>query len=438
MKVGYARVSSRRQADTEALEQQCSRLEKMGCDRVMLDVGSGRSDRRKEFNQILKMAKDGLIKEVVVTRLDRLGRNVIAINRAMQLFKECGVKLTMLDSPIGDTESAFGWLTANNIAGLAEFESRLLAERVEHGVAYYRENLRYFGNPPFGYTKNKDGRLEPHPSNWLIAKEIVKRLYSNSYGSIARWLIESFEIKMYGSSLRNWIHNPCLRGHTFYKLKGGEVEKHYNTHEALITEAEYAELARLTSYPDKKDPNKFKPHILGGVFKCMECGHAMTKSKAGKQFQCAQYRKFGNAGCTNGCSIAKTIVKKEVAKVLVQHARQILKLTNDQTVNADAVDDEMLKLQSQLDTLRSLPQNEAIDKAIADTQIQIQARKAQSKQRASRSKDDFLILNSFLHPDFWESLSDEEFKAVASRFLERVEFSRNRKFSFFLRSNSNP
>ena len=73
-----------------------------------------------------------------------------------------------------------------NIAGLAEFESRLLSERISHGTEYYRSNLKYFGKPPFGYTKGGDGKCTPHPTDWAIAEEIIHRLYTNSFASISR------------------------------------------------------------------------------------------------------------------------------------------------------------------------------------------------------------------------------------------------------------
>ncbi len=147
MRVGYARVSTRQQADTEALDQQINRLEKAGAQKILYDIESGRKDTRKNFNQIINLAKNGVATEIVVTRLDRLGRNVISIHKTIEALQKAGVKLTILDSPLGDTNSAFGWLTINNIAGLAEFESRLLSERISHGTDYYRSNLKYFGKP---------------------------------------------------------------------------------------------------------------------------------------------------------------------------------------------------------------------------------------------------------------------------------------------------
>ncbi len=438
MRIGYARVSTRQQADTEALDQQINRLEKAGTEKILYDIESGRKDTRKNFNQLINLAKNGVVTEIVVTRLDRLGRNVISIHRTIDTLQKNGVKLIILDSPLGDTNSAFGWLTINNIAGLAEFESRLLSERISHGTEYYRSNLKYFGKPPFGYRKGEDSKCTPHTSDWVIAKEIIRRFYTNSYHSISRWLAESFEIKMYPSSLRNWLHNPALRGHTFYNLKTGEVERHYGTHEALITEQEYQDLAKITAHTNKKDPAKFKPHILAGIFKCGECGHAMSKTKAGHQFQCSQYKRLGKSVCSNGKVIAKSIVKKEVITVLTRYAKQIVKEVNSRTQKNVVVNEGLITLQHQLQTLLSLPDNPALDTAIADLKQQIKNYQQQHWVRESKTEDDFLMLRSFVQPAFWESLSDSEFKVICLRFLEVVVFKGGREIEVSLRTSSFP
>ncbi|MEM6755449.1 MAG: fdxN element excision recombinase XisF [Cyanobacteria bacterium P01_C01_bin.38] len=438
MRIGYARVSTRQQADTEALEQQISRLEKAGAQKVLYDIESGRKDSRKGFNQIIALAKNGVATEVIVTRLDRLGRNVISIHKTIEILQKAGVKLSILDSPLGDTDSAFGWLTINNIAGLAEFESRLLSERISHGTDYYRSNLKYFGKPPFGYTKDADGRCIPHPTNWLIAKETIRRFYTNSYGSITRWLVESYGIKMYPSSFRNWLHNPAIRGHTFYKLKSGEIQRHYSTHQALISESEYEDLAKITTHTNKKDPSKFKPHILAGIFKCGVCGRAMTKTKAGKQFQCTQYKQFGKAGCSNGKTIAKSIVKTQVIEVLTNYASEVVKEVNHRTQTDKVVDQKLITLQHQLQTLQSLPSNTAIATAIADLKQQIKNYQQQTNTREAKTEEDYLMLRSFAQADFWELLSDTEFKVICLRFLETVVFNGGRDIEVFLRDNSLP
>ncbi|MEM7553765.1 MAG: recombinase family protein, partial [Cyanobacteria bacterium P01_A01_bin.84] len=241
MKIGYARVSSKNQADTDALNQQIDRLNKAGAEEILYDVQSGREDSRKNYKKLLKLVKDGVITEVITTRLDRLGRNTIEIHRAIETFRKYKVVYTNLDMPLDGSGSAMEWFTIQNVAALAELESRSISDRVKFGLDYYRQNLKYFGTPPLGYAKDENSKLIPHPQNWKIAKALCEKLRSHSKTGISKWLKSEYGIEMYPTSFRRYIMNPCLRGHTVYKINGTE-EWHYNTHEALLSENEYEEL----------------------------------------------------------------------------------------------------------------------------------------------------------------------------------------------------
>jgi DNA invertase Pin-like site-specific DNA recombinase len=60
--VGYARVSKFTQSEEfDALEQQVARLKAAGVQELLVDIESGRSDSRKEFNRLLQMVKSGKI-----------------------------------------------------------------------------------------------------------------------------------------------------------------------------------------------------------------------------------------------------------------------------------------------------------------------------------------------------------------------------------------
>ena len=86
MKVGYARVSSKSQAETDALNQQVDRLRKAGAEEILTDIQSGREDSRKSYKKLLKLVKTGVATEVITTRLDMLGMNAIEIHSAVETF----------------------------------------------------------------------------------------------------------------------------------------------------------------------------------------------------------------------------------------------------------------------------------------------------------------------------------------------------------------
>ena len=437
MKIGYARVSSKSQADTDALNQQCDRLRKSGAVEILTDVGSGRKDSRTNYKKLLKLVKDGIASEVVTTRLDRLGRNAIEIHRAVETFRKHGVKFTNLDMHLDGTGSAMEWLTIQNVATMAEFESRSISDRVKHGLNYYRENLKAF-NPPFGYAKGENLRLIPHPVNWDIAREICNKLRTETKTRISRWLSEAHGVQMYPTSFRRYILNPCLRGHTVYKVDGRE-EIYYDTHTALLSQAEYEELEQTTKIKSRRDRSKYRLHFLAGLFRCAECGAAMSKTGSynGKnvlRFQCAKYKGFGLKACTNKKTLAASIVKRLTIQKLLNYAEEVMREVESQTISASSVDPKVLTLQRQIEGLKKLGDNPAIQNAINDLQRQIKNYEHSSKVRSQTMKEDKDLLYAFNQADFWEELTDDELRSICLRFIESVKYVGGKELAFEMRS----
>lgn len=437
MKVGYARVSSKSQADTDALDQQIERLRKAGAEEILTDIQSGREDSRKSYKQLLKMVKSGVIVEVITTRLDRLGRNAIEIHRAIELFRKYGVKFNNLDMALDGSGSAMEWLTIQNVATMAEFESRSISDRVKHGLNYYRDNLKAF-KPPFGYTKDENLKLIPHPVNWNIAREIGERLKTQTKTKISRWLNEKHGVKMYPTSFRRYILNPCLRGHTVYKVDG-EEQIHYNTHPALLTEGEYQELELSTRIKSKRDTSKYRLHFIAGLFRCAECGAAMSKtgSYVGKnvlRFQCAAYKAFGLKACTNKKTIAETIVKREVIGELRLYAIMITRDIEMLAAEPNEDDPELLRLKDQISGLKRLGDNPAIANAITDLEKQIRNREHNRSIRSSSLEQDKKVLYALLQADFFDSLTDEELRSICIRFISSVKYEGGKELNFSMRA----
>lgn len=153
--IGYARVSTREQADvSNALEQQIERLKAAGAGEIFNDVDSGSKDKRPAFNEVMELVRSHLIDEVVVTRLDRLTRSLPTLRKALDTFRESGVNLRALDDSI-DMKTAAGKFHLNMLGALAEMEVDRLSERVRHGWQHLRDR-KIAMNPPFGYAKIDD------------------------------------------------------------------------------------------------------------------------------------------------------------------------------------------------------------------------------------------------------------------------------------------
>lgn len=138
--IGYARTSTSDQ--TPAL--QLDALAAAGCVRVFEETASGAIDERPELERMLDHLREG--DEVIVWRLDRLGRSLRHLIAVVGEFESRGIAFRSLTEGI-DTSTAGGKLVFHVFGALAEFERELIRERTRAGLAAARARGRNGGRP---------------------------------------------------------------------------------------------------------------------------------------------------------------------------------------------------------------------------------------------------------------------------------------------------
>jgi|TARA_R110002167_G_scaffold184717_1_gene385177 DNA invertase Pin-like site-specific DNA recombinase len=123
----YARIST----TAQNVESQIDRLKENGFDEIYTDKISGKSKSRPQLDEMLKSLRSG--DQVLIYRLDRLGRSISNLLEIMQLFEEKGVSLHSLSEDI-NTSTASGKLIFHIFASLADFEHNLIVERTMVGL----------------------------------------------------------------------------------------------------------------------------------------------------------------------------------------------------------------------------------------------------------------------------------------------------------------
>lgn len=143
----YARVSTMGQTT----ENQIKEIEAAGFNiephRVITETVSGSVpiSRRKEFTRLLdKMEKDDVL---VVTKLDRLGRDAIDVSSTVAKLEAMGIKVHCLALGGVDLTSSAGKMTMGVINHVAQFERDLLIERTQSGLARAKSNGKILGRP---------------------------------------------------------------------------------------------------------------------------------------------------------------------------------------------------------------------------------------------------------------------------------------------------
>lgn len=138
---GYARVSTNHQ-DTEL---QRSALELAGCDHIFEEHASGRKSNRPVLKRLITTMQAG--DELVVWKLDRIGRNVLHALLMFQQLQEKGINFRSITDGV-DLKTANGRYNFRNILSAAQYESDLNSERTLAGLAVARAKGRIGGRRP--------------------------------------------------------------------------------------------------------------------------------------------------------------------------------------------------------------------------------------------------------------------------------------------------
>ena len=193
MKIGYIRVSTVRQADSgTSLEHQRSALTAAGAEQIFEDAGvSGKNTSRPELITMQRTLRSG--DEVLITKLDRLGRNTLDLLSIAKDWKSRGITLTVVEQGISTT-GAMGELMLTLLGAIAEFERTQILERTAAG----REAARAAGRQvhrPRGWTDREAKRAKTLIEEKKLSALAAGKVLGVSPRTIGRMLARAKEIE---------------------------------------------------------------------------------------------------------------------------------------------------------------------------------------------------------------------------------------------------
>lgn len=138
-RIGYARVSTLDQD----LDGQLARLKAEGCAIVRAEkVSGGSREGRAELATVLEFLRPG--DELVVTRLDRLGRDTRDVLNLIHEAEQRGASVTVLD-PHVSTRGEMGHIVLTVLGMVAQMERRFIKERQREGIERAKADGAYTG-----------------------------------------------------------------------------------------------------------------------------------------------------------------------------------------------------------------------------------------------------------------------------------------------------
>ena len=464
--IGYARVSSREQAEGRSIENQIALLKSAGAEEVLVDVESAYSTKRDRpnFNKLMELVRSGLVSKVLVCTLDRLSRNEAVTFIAFEDFERSHCQLVSLEenfdlnTPDGRLQAGFTTLMARNYsARLSQKTKRGHKARRDRNASYFKlfgyqiEDERYkLDHTPFLCLLENKAEL----SRAAIASDIIeifkasKSIRKTLHTLNTKYGLLSFSSKGKGNraardrfhfsigGLHSWLTNPILRGHTAYNRSQQQHQHHkhlwdmrYDTHQEdrLITDADYKELDNIFNW--NKDHHGFNNeskviHPLSGLVYCGECGRShrvmgsLSRDKITKiyYYQCQNY---GVRACDQKTTIRHCLVEEIAIACLIQRAEQIADIAAAPLEDSEPL--ELRELKNQLAALETLSYNVAI--AQAKEQIKTQIRNIQYQSTKSSEVDNdlrALLITTFSDRLYFETLQPTEKRLIYRALIDQI------------------
>jgi DNA invertase Pin-like site-specific DNA recombinase len=285
-----------------------------------LDQSGAKSDR-PGLTEALRRAQAGESGGIVVAKLDRFARSLMAALDAIRKLDEAGAQFVSVAEGIDPTTPA-GKMMQRLMLVLAEFELDRMRETwnaaQERAVA---RGVHIASRTPTGYIRNGDGRLSPHPDYApAIAKAFRMRAAGESWRTLCRYLDEQGVVGPYGAA--NWrtraLHHLIANRVYLGEARSG---RHVNpdAHEPLIDRPtwEAAQAARGASSPRSQDPA-----LLAGILRCAGCRHLMKpdsqKLRSGERVRLYRCRgEHASGTCGERAAVLGRVVEPYVERVFL-------------------------------------------------------------------------------------------------------------------------
>jgi DNA invertase Pin-like site-specific DNA recombinase len=153
MLIGYARTSTTGQL--YSVDAQERELKEAGCRRIFAEHVSA-TGKRGTFEEAMAFAREG--DSLVVTRFDRLSRNVLEFLKLLDTLDKRGIGLRILDFANGDinprspTVRMFGTVMTT----FSEFERDMMLTRQRDGIERAKKDGAYKGRAPTARRQTQD------------------------------------------------------------------------------------------------------------------------------------------------------------------------------------------------------------------------------------------------------------------------------------------
>ena len=385
----YIRYSDHKQDDGFSVEYQLAEIEefmykkglKLRKHHIDQAISGTKVAGREAFFELIQDVKAGLVKVIVVYKLNRIFRNAYESQKYRKLFKKYGVKLMSVTQQI-DEETSAGRLMTNVLSDIDQYQSETISDHVKSSM---REMARqgYFtgGTVPFGYTldniengKKTRKKYKPEETESAVVKKLFE-LYADGYSLryLQNYLTDNGyktrQGKQFGiTTIARMLGNDFYIGTLRYSTQGYEDIVIENAVPSIIDADLWRRVQERKNANKQVQPRKRKGlYALTGKIFCGVCdngehffGMQSGSSQNGKYYAykyyiCAKRKNYQDCNCDRiRKDYLEDIVLQEIKKRILNEdaiqrlASDIAALCNN---TPDEITAEIKKLTKRKNTL---------------------------------------------------------------------------------------
>ena len=433
---------------------------------------SGKNIERPDFQRLLQDIRLGLIKRVIVYKLDRISRSIVDFAKLMELFKQYNVEFVSCTEKF-DTSTPMGRAMLNICIVFAQLERESIQMRVQDAF-YSRCTKGYYmrGRTPYGFD------TEPIVMDGIKTKKLVEnaemdfaelmyQMYAepgNSYGDITRYFVKN-SIDVYGKALQRAFISKLLRNpvyvqadmdiYEYFKAQGVKIESPPEMftgdnscylyqgregeeqilviapHQGRIPSSLWLTVQRkLSQNTSFQNGRKCHNTWLAGKIKCGKCGYALktTHNPSGYEYlRCS--KRADHKGCPGCGTLRKTEFEQFIFTAMGEKFREFKLLRGGEekaNPKITAYQVELAQVEAEIEKLLdTLTGANATLLAYANKKIEDldNRRKTLSKAIAdlsveTLSSQQIELLSGYL--DDWENISFEDKRKAADGLISSI------------------
>lgn len=338
----YARYSSsgQREESIEGQLRECHAFaEKNGFTVVgeYIDKAlTGRTDKRPDFQRMLRDSERGVFKAVILWKTDRFARNRYDSAMYKYKLKKNGVRIYYAKESI--PEGPEGIILESVMEGYAEYYSENLSQNIKRGNYDSALELKTLGQVVLGLRKGTDGRFEIDPDKAPIIKRIFTEYAAGERGKdiVARLNAEGYTTSRGGkfnkNSLRRILQNEKYIG--VYSYKDIRVEDGIP---AIVSRDIFAKCQKLLEQHHRAPAAARDTFfLLTAKLFCGKCGEPMT-GDGGTSRSGRVYNYYTCNGRRRHTCDKKRVGKEWIEEQVIEYMMRILAADNFIETVADKV-----------------------------------------------------------------------------------------------------